>query len=99
MQLSTRREDLVEKMSKKSYRTILWVLALAAIRLPLGAQLGTQGAIVGVVTDASDAVVAGANVTVQNIDTGLKLSAVTNDAGIFEVLALSVGSYLVTVSH
>ncbi len=69
-------------MSKKSYRTILCILVLAAIRLPLGAQLGTQGAIVGVVTDASDAVVSGANVTVQNVDTGLKLSAVTNDVEI-----------------
>src|SRR6266849_3489832 len=87
------------KMRTKSYRTILWVLVLAAITLPLGAQLGTQGAIVGVVTDASDAVVSGANVTVQNVDTGLKLSAVTNDAGIFEVLALPVGSYSVTVTH
>ena len=61
-------------------------------------QLGTQGGLVGIVVDPSDAVVSGASVTVRNLDTGLEKSAVTNDAGIFEVLALPVGPYTVKVA-
>ena len=80
-------------MSNRFSCTILWVMILSAAVSCGWAQLGTQGAIVGLVTDSSDAALAGAAVTVQNIETGLKLSAVTNDSGIFEVLALPVGYY------
>ncbi|HUQ91574.1 MAG TPA: carboxypeptidase regulatory-like domain-containing protein [Bryobacteraceae bacterium] len=65
--------------------------------LPMFGQLGTQGAILGVVTDQTGAVISGANVTVTNTGTGLKLNAVTNDTGDFEVLALPIGTYSVTV--
>src|SRR4051812_36390415 len=86
-------------MGSKSCFTILWAVLLIAIASLAGAQLGTQGAIVGVVTDSSEAAIPGAAVTVENIDTGLKSSAVTNDAGIFEVLALPVGLYSVTITY
>jgi hypothetical protein len=86
-------------MSKKVYSAFLWGMLLAAFTSQLVAQLGTQGAIVGVVTDASDAVISGAVVTVQNVETGLKLATGTNEAGIFEVLALPVGYYSVTVTY
>src|SRR5215510_97031 len=78
---------------------ILWAMILSAAVSCGWAQLGTQGAIVGLVTDSSDAALAGAAVTVQNIETGLKLSAVTNDSGIFEVLALPLGYYSVTITY
>ena len=86
-------------MSNRTYCAILWPMILSAVATCGWAQLGTQGAIVGVVTDSSDSAVSGAAVTVQNLDTGLKLSAVTNDAGIFEVLALPVGYYSVTIAY
>ena len=73
------------------------LLFLLLATLPMFAQLGTQGAILGVVTDPTGAVISGAEVTVTNIDTGLKRNAVTNDGGIFEVLALPIGSYSVSV--
>lgn len=78
-----------------------FVLAAACVLLSASAmaQLGTQAAIVGVVTDQADSVVAGATVTVTNLDTGLKETKLSNDAGIFEVLALPVGFYSVTVTH
>jgi hypothetical protein len=85
-------------MSNRFYCAILWAMILSEVVSYGWAQLGTQGAIVGVVTDSSDAAVSGAAVTVQNIETGLKLSAVTNDSGIFEVLALPVGYYSVTIT-
>ena len=64
----------------------------------LSAQVGTQGSILGQVTDTSRAVLPGAEVTVTNLSTGLTQTAVTDAEGNFEVLALPIGSYSVTVS-
>ncbi len=75
---------------------MLWASVLMCF--PALAQLGTQGAILGVVTDTTGAVVSGAEVTAANIDTGLKRSAVTDDGGLFDILALPIGQYSVTVS-
>src|SRR5262249_6195299 len=61
-------------------------------------QVGTEGSILGTATDSSGAVIAGAEVTVVNLDTGLKKTTVTNNQGIFEILALPRGPYSVTVS-
>ena len=74
---------------------MLW---LQAARLGLQAQVGTEGAILGVVTDTTGAVVAGTEVTVTNLDTGLKKTMVTDAGGNFEVLALPRGPYSVSVS-
>ena len=65
---------------------------------PLAAQVGTEASIVGVVTDASGAVVPGAQITVKNLETGLQKTAVTDEFGNFTVLALPRGPYSVSVS-
>ena len=70
-------------------------LAVAASAL---AQTGTEGAILGVVVDQSQAVVPGAEVVVQNEETGIKRTVNTNEVGIFEVLPLPHGRYTVSVS-
>ena len=62
------------------------------------AQIGSDGAILGVVTDPSGSVIVGATVTVSNKGTGLKKTVVTNEAGIFEIPSLPIGAYTVTVS-
>lgn len=62
------------------------------------AQVGTQGVILGTVTDPSGAVVPGAEVTVRNLNTGLTTSDKTNSAGEFDVPALPVGPYSVEAS-
>lgn len=64
----------------------------------LNAQVGTEGGILGVVTDSSGAVVAGAEVTVVNVDTNLTKKATTDSQGNFEILALPRGTYSVTAS-
>ena len=51
----------------------------------------------GTVTDPSHAVVAGANVTVRNMDTGGVRTAITDAAGRYQVVALPVGAYEVRV--
>ena len=64
----------------------------------LSAQVGTQGSILGQVMDASKAVLPGAEVTVVHLDTGLTQTVITNAAGNFEILALPIGAYSVTVT-
>lgn len=72
---------------------------LFGFSLFLSAQVGTDGSILGTVTDASGAVIPGARVTVTNIETGISKSATADSAGYFSVLALSRGSYSVTVTQ
>jgi hypothetical protein len=68
-------------------------LALAA---PLSAQKDA-GAIVGLVRDASGAVVADAKVTVTDVDRGIELALSTNDQGEYVASPLRIGHYTVTV--
>ena len=69
-----------------------WVVLFTWLASPtLKAQVGTEGSILGTVTDSSGAVIAGAEVTVTNVDTGLKKTTVSNNQGGFEILALPRG--------
>ena len=56
----------------------------------------TEGSILGTVTDASDAAVAGATVTVASVQTNIARTSVTNDVGEFVVTNLPLGSYVVS---
>src|ERR1022692_1912156 len=69
------------------------VLALAT---PLSAQKDA-GAIVGLVRDASGAVVAGAKVTVTDVERGIAITISTNDQGEYVASPLRIGRYSVTV--
>jgi hypothetical protein len=66
--------------------------------LPLFGQAGTQGSMVGTVSDASGATVANASVEVTNIDTGLKQTATSDNSGNFEILAVPIGHYKIKVT-
>src|SRR2546428_13998816 len=66
------------------------VLLVAAI--PGFAQLPT-GTILGTVKDASGALVPGAAVTAQNLETGTSRSTLTNETGADRLAALPVGRY------
>src|SRR5712691_9673896 len=56
------------------------------------AQTG-QGSIVGLVTDSTYAVVAGASVTARNPETGFTYTALTNDEGLYRILYVNPGVY------
>jgi Carboxypeptidase regulatory-like domain len=73
------------------------LLALAILVLPSysWSQGETTAAIVGQVTDATDAALPGATVTVTNRDTGLKRTSRTDDAGRFDFPQLLPGTYSV----
>ncbi|HKM46841.1 MAG TPA: TonB-dependent receptor [Terriglobales bacterium] len=74
---------------------VLVLMTLIAVT-PLWAQKDA-GAIVGLVRDSSGAVVTGAKVTVTDVERGIQLTFVTNEAGEYVASPLRIGRYTVTV--
>jgi hypothetical protein len=58
-----------------------------------------RGTILGAVTDPSGAVVAGANVKVRNVATGLERTTLTSADGSYTVPELPIGTYSVTITQ
>jgi hypothetical protein len=77
-------------------RTVCAIFVLMVCLAPLGAQT-TSGEIVGTVTDPTGGVVAGAGITVTNMDTGIAVKATTDSSGNYVVTSLGIGRYSVTV--
>src|SRR5208283_1471846 len=77
--------------------TLLAITSVLLVPADLWAQGETTSAILGQVTDSSNAVVSAATVTVINRETGLKRSAKTDDGGRFNFPQLKPGSYTVRV--
>ncbi|HEY7499985.1 MAG TPA: TonB-dependent receptor [Vicinamibacterales bacterium] len=71
-------------------------LSFAAPALAQGG--GATTSLSGTVTDASGAIIPGANVAVKNAATGTTFETVTNESGYFSVPALDPGTYTVTVT-
>jgi len=77
-----------------------FLLVVASLFLPAfqaAHAQGTTGAITGTVTDSSGAVIAGASVTVKDINTNATSTAVTSNVGTYTVTALPPGNYTVRV--
>jgi outer membrane receptor protein involved in Fe transport len=87
----------VVKSIKKAIAATLGLLALSL--LLNGVSLGQikSGVITGTVTDPTGAVIAGANVSVVNMETNVATTAVTDETGSFTVPYLAPGSYAVNV--
>ena len=75
---------------------LVTLICLVAIR-PAGAQ-SFYGTIVGVVTDASGAVVPGATVKATQTETNETRSGATNDAGVYTLSTVPAGTYVVSFS-
>ena len=83
-----------------------WSFALAWLALVLAAMFAPgvtlaqvdQGAITGVVTDSSGAIIPGANVKLTAADTGLTLQAKSNQSGNYTFSPIKIGNYRVSVS-
>ena len=88
----------VARMMKAEFvRSGLLLLAAALLcTLPAFAQTVT-GSITGEVKDPSGAVVAGAKVTATNTGTSVKTTARTNEAGVYTIRFLPIGTYTVTI--
>ena len=77
---------------------VAFVIAAMFAASALYAQLGTQGTILGVVTDTTGAVVPGVSVVITNTETGQRIETQSNEVGIFQVFALNRGFYSVQAS-
>jgi hypothetical protein len=86
--------DVLKKISS----TALFLLAMIAIPSGSSAQDAT-GRIFGTVYDQQAAVIAAAEITVTNTATQVVRTAVTDDEGRFQVLALPIGNYKVKAEH
>jgi hypothetical protein len=75
----------------------LFLLTVFSNELP--AQTTTSGALIGVVTDASKAVVPDAIVQLRDTTKGTMQAAKTDGDGVFRFFFLAPGRYMLTVSH
>ena len=79
----------------QSIRLIAMVLAVA-----VGGQAQTsRGTVTGTVLDPTGAVIGGARVILTGVETGVKLSTDSNEAGIYRFDAVDLGVYELRVTH
>jgi outer membrane receptor protein involved in Fe transport len=81
----------------RSIRYIFNFVFLVVMCLSTARAQDSGGRIIGNITDQAKGVVAGANVTVTNEGTMISEHTVTNAEGFYQVLALTIGSYSVTI--
>jgi hypothetical protein len=80
------------------FAILLAAVLFLSVAMSLAAQLPT-GTFLGVVKDASGAVVPGATVTVQSAETNQTRQAQTDSGGAYRIPALPVGHYSIRVEH
>ncbi len=80
-------------------RTSIFAILLVSCFAVGGLAQTDTATITGVVTDPTDAAIPGASLSVVNAATGLKYEAESNAAGVYEIPALPIGDYRVTVKH
>jgi hypothetical protein len=74
------------------------VCVILGLAFPHRASAQTSSSLTGLISDTSNAAITGASITVKNVSTGATREASTDSRGEFEVLALPVGDYEMTVS-
>ncbi len=77
----------------KAHSRVLIALVIALFITTAAFAQGGQGSVEGTVTDASGAVIPGANLKLTNTATNLSFDATTNEAGYFRFPVLPVGNY------
>src|SRR2546429_1793991 len=83
-------------MRKRTVRAGIAIIALIALGSCLVFAQGSTAAILGVVRDATGAVVPGATVTARHIESGLTRTAVSSENGGYNLQFLPVGAYEIT---
>ncbi len=81
--------------------TLFHVIAVLALLLVVSGRFSSgqlsSASVNGVVRDPSGAVVSGAQVTLQNVDTGVAHTATTNDSGAYTFTSVTPGRYTIEV--
>jgi hypothetical protein len=88
----------MKRMHQGIFTLAIFTLAVCLGAIVLHAQTSGAGSITGAVTDASQAVIPGASVSVVNIETGSANSYTTNSAGIYVAPFLKPGHYKIDAS-
>jgi len=87
-------------MNMKNLMRYAWIALLCSgACLSAYAQSPTQGAIMGTVTDDSDAAIAGAKVVIHNDATNAEQVLTTDESGLFRAPQLNPGTYTVTFTQ
>src|SRR5215467_5410789 len=81
-----------------SIKPVKLIAAVLTLTVALHAQT-SRGTVTGTVLDPSGAVIGGARVTLTGIDTGVRFSTGSNEAGVYRFDAVDLGSYDLTVEH
>src|ERR1700751_4390621 len=97
------RFDFEEMAMKTTHAGTLTFQLIAALLLVFAAQAGAfgqggTGGITGLISDSSGAIVPGAKVSLTNEATGVTVSTVSTDAGLYAFISLSPGNYDVTAT-
>jgi hypothetical protein len=100
------RTVIIRASVQRHSRSIGWIALVLVLAIAMSmttvsdiqAQTSTTGAITGVVTDPSAAVVPGAFVVLKNVDTGRPTSVTTNAQGSYTFPLLQPGHYSVSVN-
>jgi hypothetical protein len=82
----------------RSARRLLLAVVLVLVSSATGFAQGASQSLSGVVVDAAGGVIPGASVVVRNNATGEKFDLTSNEAGVFAVPAIAVGTYTITVT-
>jgi hypothetical protein len=78
-------------------RSIVRSLLLCLLLVPCAQAQDPTGGVEGVVSDVTAGVIAGAHITVRNLETGLTRDARSGDDGFYRLTALPIGQYSVIV--
>jgi hypothetical protein len=81
---------------KSTRKRLILAVALLPFLLLCSQAFGQNAGVSGTVTDTTGAVLPGSTVTAINVDTTIKTSTTTNNAGIYNFSALPVGTYTVS---
>ena len=81
------------------FRKIIGLISLLGLLVIGVSAQSSTATLSGTVTDAKDAVVVGATVTIFNTDTGFKRNIVTNNDGAFTIPFLQPAKYQLTVEQ
>src|SRR5205807_4149081 len=91
------RDSVFTTIGLAMLKSTLRIAALLLIAISANAQT-SRGTVTGTVLDPTGAVIAGARVTLTGVETGVRLSTNSNDAGVYRFDAVDLGTYDLTVS-